>query len=197
MNCYILAGVLAILPTVAGADNYHIEIPFTGVFGNDAYGLYKAGDKITGLIVYDRVYNEDTMGLFEGAEYISLETKLEDYVSPVLYANYDRADKEASFSGARSQPLISVNFFNVLGQKHYLPTLAELLNKRGTFSTSSYTTDGGTEVFSGGSGRLMVDGSMAAPVPEPATWASLAAGLSLASGAAAYRRRRKAKVMFA
>ncbi|MBB5714793.1 PEP-CTERM sorting domain-containing protein [Sphingomonas aerophila] len=40
-------------------------------------------------------------------------------------------------------------------------------------------------------------GSFTAPVPEPATWASMIAGLSLAGGVAGYRRRRKTKVRFA
>jgi hypothetical protein len=64
------------------------------------------------------------------------------------------------------------------------------------FSDGAFIKPGNYSAIRGTAATLEVNSTTVAPVPEPATWASMFAGLAMAGGIASYRRR-KAKVAFA
>lgn len=143
-------------------------------------------------------------GYFDGQNTISIG-KGSDKGSDmsVLYTTGNTNLGTFSFSTGRSLPIYTVWFTGVRSDRNYLPTLAQIMGAVGSFNILDYSYDEATDNLyeTGGSGTIQVGGvadtsPIAAPVPEPATWASMFAGLGLAAGVARYKRR-KTKVVFA
>lgn len=64
MKKYMLLAVAMLVPSIAHAGNTRIVVPFTGTFGSSAFGDYKPGDKISGTVSYERIFNSYGDGLF-------------------------------------------------------------------------------------------------------------------------------------
>ncbi|MBB5715219.1 PEP-CTERM sorting domain-containing protein [Sphingomonas aerophila] len=197
MKGYVLAAILAVTPTVANAEN--VVLKFNGVFGDDAEGLYQPGEKFYGTLSYEREYNDDVEGLLGG--WGMVDVFFEDGTSAGDNVNYISGNTNTgsfSFTTSRSVPIISI-FADAKGNEpHYLPTFQQLFGTKGGLSIYNARYDPySDETLTGSGSGTLTFAPMAAPVPEPATWASMIAGLSLAGGVAGYRRRRKTKVTFA
>lgn len=185
------------MPTAAHASNTQIVVPFTGTFNGDAFGDYSLGDTFTGSLSYDRVYNASTAGYFSGMSSVTINSSAYD----INFLLGDSNRGEFNFVTGRSLPIINIGVSIANSNPHYLPTLSQFLAGVGSFSILGFGYNEATDELysSGGSGSLKfgyVAPPMAAPVPEPATWASMFAGLALAGGVANYRRR-KTKVAYA
>ena len=201
MKKYLVLSVALLAPGMAHAATV-VTIPFSGAFGADAYGQYRAGDTFSGVLTYGRGFEEiedatdtpyiQTRGNEVPLE-ISLRTSLESYTADNPYLTYFVGDKTLQFTNARAVPIFSAEFSNVPSDQNYFPTLEQLMGRSGVFSFTSRTGD---DEFSGGSGFLTFEGTIVSTVPEPATWAYMFAGLALTGGAARYRRR-KSKVTYA
>ncbi len=191
MKKYLIA--LGLLASSSLANAATVELPFTGYFGSDAYGVYSPGEKITGLITYDdeSFFGDPSEPLYFG-DTLNFTTSRTSYDSPVVYGFYDPADGFTGFSGAREYPLVRIEFSGVAKNLTRPPSLADLLNIRGSFSFDDVSVDPDTEdfSFSGGTGYLYVDGSTVGAVPEPASWAMMILGMGALAATTRYRRRK-------
>ncbi len=196
MNKCLIALALLTSSSLAGAAT--VELPFTGTFGGDAYGAYSPGDTVTALFTYDDEDFLDDSGAEDGpmgftfGNSFSFTTLGTTYELPVAFGFYDPASGTVLFSGGRSYPLLTIEFSGLRTNLTRPPSVADLLNIRGSFSFDTIDFDPETDdvSFSGGTGSLTIDGSTVGAVPEPASWAMMILGMGMLGGAARYRRRK-------
>lgn len=205
MKYYLMSLALLAVPGAASAEN--VVINFNGTFGSNAYGQYRPGDTFSGQLSFVRKreylqYSPDNPYIqirpdgFTSIG-ISFQTSLESFSADNPYVSFTPRTSTLGLFGGRSIPIFSAAFYNIKNNRDYLPTFDQLKGHKGTFSFDTITPQDQEEGdHSGGTGSISFDGTIAQPVPEPATWASMFAGLALAGGVAKYRRR-KTKVAFA
>jgi hypothetical protein len=178
----LVLGALLFFSTPAFAEN--VVIPFSGSLSL-AYGDFMAGQKFSGLISYDREAYDEAEIYPHFIDFLFDVGSL-SYTTDVVYAGFNSLTGVFGLSGARSDQTY-LTFTGLKSTVGFLPTAEQFAGARGVldFKTVHGTGEDSDPVFSGGTGIAYV-----APVPEPATWASMIAGLALAGGVASYRRRK-------